>query len=140
MGRLAWRPALGRSLIDLFPIAALHEPRAEALAHRVPEPNICALAQIGSPSVTQPVSDQTRTATLSTVAVLAGDLRSRRRELGLTQQELADLAEVSTRFIHDLENSKPTVQLDRVLAVTHALGLNLRLQVRQPAVGGTTRP
>ena len=90
--------------------------------------------------MTQPVSDQTRTATLSTVAVLAGDLRSRRRELGLTQQELADLAEVSTRFIHDLENSKPTVQLDRVLAVTHALGLNLRLQVRQPAVGGTTRP
>lgn len=59
-------------------------------------------------------------------------LRGRRRELGLTQRELADLAGVSTRFIHDLENAKATVQLDRVLAVATTLGLSLEWHVRQP--------
>lgn len=59
-------------------------------------------------------------------------LRARRKELGLTQQELADLAGVSTRFIHDLENAKATVQFDRLLAVVTTLGLELEWRVRQP--------
>lgn len=77
-------------------------------------------------------AERTETALRLEAAGLAHGLRERRRGLGLTQQELADLAGVSTRFVHDLENAKPTVQLDRVLAVAHALGLDLRWQLRSP--------
>ncbi|MDR5698978.1 helix-turn-helix transcriptional regulator [Agromyces aerolatus] len=54
-------------------------------------------------------------------------LRARRRELGLSQHELADLADVSVRFVGDLERGKSTVRLAHVLAVVHALGLGLTL-------------
>jgi y4mF family transcriptional regulator len=73
-------------------------------------------------------SEQART----TGFQLASELRRRRRELGLTQEELAELAGVSTRFLHDLENAKPSVQLDRVLAVAETLGLELHWRVHRP--------
>lgn len=56
---------------------------------------------------------------------LAAVVRARRSELGLTQQQLADLAEVSTRFVHMLEAGKPTVQLASVQKVLAVLGLRL---------------
>lgn len=54
-------------------------------------------------------------------------LRARRRSLRLRQDELADLAGVSERFVYALENGKHTVQLDKVLAVLYALGLHLEV-------------
>ena len=54
-------------------------------------------------------------------------LRSRRRHLRLRQEELADLAGVSERFVYALENGKQSVQLDKALAVLLALGLHLEL-------------
>ncbi len=66
----------------------------------------------------------------------SGDLgvivRAKRKELGLRQEELADLADCSPRFVHDLENGKATVQLDKVLAVLHALGLHLLVTDQDP--------
>lgn len=56
---------------------------------------------------------------------LAVALRQRRRELDLTQEQLADLAGVSVRFLGELERGKASVRLDHVLAVAHALGLRL---------------
>lgn len=56
------------------------------------------------------------------------EVRRRRLELGLRQDELAALAGVSTRFVHTLEQSKPTVRLDKVLAVLGQLGLDLVLE------------
>jgi y4mF family transcriptional regulator len=61
-------------------------------------------------------------------AVLASEIRRRRHELGLRQDELAALADVSTRFVHTLEQGKPTVQMDKVLAVLRQLGLDLVLE------------
>jgi y4mF family transcriptional regulator len=61
-------------------------------------------------------------------AILADEIRRRRLELGLHQDELAALASVSTRFVHTLEQGKPTVQLDKVLAVLRQLGLDLVLE------------
>jgi HTH-type transcriptional regulator / antitoxin HipB len=61
---------------------------------------------------------------------LALVVKARRRELGLTQAELAGLSEVSPRFVFDLEAGKQTVQLDLVFAVTRALGLTWTLAVR----------
>lgn len=63
---------------------------------------------------------------------LAGVLRARRKHLGLTQQDAADLAGVSVRFVHDCEAGKETVQLDRVQALASALGLSLSLSLRHP--------
>lgn len=60
--------------------------------------------------------------------ILAAAIRRRRLELGLRQDELAALAGVSTRFVHTLEQGKPTVQLDKVLAVLRQLGLDLMLE------------
>ncbi|WP_104087097.1 helix-turn-helix domain-containing protein [Arthrobacter sp. GMC3] len=61
-------------------------------------------------------------------AQLGATLRARRRELGLTQSETADLADVSPRVLSDLENGRETVRLDIVNAVVNALGLSLSVQ------------
>lgn len=57
----------------------------------------------------------------------AATVRSRRLQLGLRQDEVADLAGVSERFVYALENGKRSVQLDKVVAVLSALGLHLEL-------------
>lgn len=64
---------------------------------------------------------------------LAAAARRRREQLGLRQEELADLAGCSERFVHMLESAKPTVRLDKVLDVFHVLGL--QLVVRRGAAG-----
>ncbi|KRE78952.1 helix-turn-helix transcriptional regulator [Arthrobacter sp. Soil762] len=61
---------------------------------------------------------------------LLSEVRSRRISLGLTQQDLADLAGVSERFVRFVEQGKPSVQLDSLLAVLDAVGLELRLATR----------
>lgn len=58
---------------------------------------------------------------------LGAAVRARRRDLGLTQEQAADLAQVSLRFVHDVEHDKPTVQLDRLLRLLDMLGLHLQL-------------
>ena len=55
-------------------------------------------------------------------------VRARRRALHLRQQDLADLAGVSERFVFALENGKETIQLDKVLAVLATHGLHLQLR------------
>jgi HTH-type transcriptional regulator / antitoxin HipB len=61
------------------------------------------------------------------VGNLATEVRARRAQLRLRQEELADLAGVSERFVYALENGKKTVQLDKVVAVLNALGLHLEI-------------
>ncbi|ALO65791.1 MULTISPECIES: helix-turn-helix domain-containing protein [Arthrobacter] len=63
------------------------------------------------------------------VAELGAALRARRRSLNLTQSETADLADISTRVLSDLENGRETVRLDILTAVTAALGMSLTLAV-----------
>ncbi|PYI69903.1 transcriptional regulator [Arthrobacter livingstonensis] len=65
-------------------------------------------------------------------AQLGAALRTRRRELDLTQSETADLADVSIRVLSDLENGRETVRLDILSAVADALGLSLNLGVQRP--------
>ena len=62
---------------------------------------------------------------------LAFDVRARRKDLGLTQVEVAELAGVSERFVMELEQGKPTVRLDKLTAVLGAMGLTLRVEVRR---------
>lgn len=55
-------------------------------------------------------------------------VRARRRALGLDQLVLCDLAGVGPAFLYSLEHGKPTVRLDKVLAVLAVLGLELHIR------------
>lgn len=57
-------------------------------------------------------------------------IRARRKELGLNQTELADVARTTLRFISELERGKPTARLDGVLRVLAALGIGLEARMR----------
>ncbi len=54
-------------------------------------------------------------------------LRAARKQLGLTQSQLALAAGVGLRFIVDLEAGKPTLRLETVLRVIEALGGEITL-------------
>lgn len=54
-------------------------------------------------------------------------LRAARKQLGLTQPQLALAAGVGVRFIVDLEAGKPTLRLENVLRVIDALGGEIHL-------------
>jgi HTH-type transcriptional regulator/antitoxin HipB len=58
---------------------------------------------------------------------LGGALRAARKQLELTQPQLALAAGVGVRFIVDLEAGKPTVRLENVLRVIDALGGEIQL-------------
>ena len=59
---------------------------------------------------------------------LGDALRAARKQLGLTQPQLALAAGVGVRFIVDLEAGKPTLRLENVLRVIDALGGEIRLR------------
>ncbi|BDW10018.1 putative HTH-type transcriptional regulator y4mF [Polynucleobacter sp. SHI8] len=54
-------------------------------------------------------------------------VRLARKKLALTQPQLALAAGVGVRFIVDLEAGKPTIQLERMLQVLHALGGDIHI-------------
>ncbi|MDQ4502801.1 helix-turn-helix transcriptional regulator [Sinomonas sp. ASV322] len=66
---------------------------------------------------------------------IASKVRVRRRALSLTQQDLADLAGVSERFVRFVEQGKPSVRLDALSAVLGALGLELDVVARGASTG-----
>lgn len=63
--------------------------------------------------------------TIDTSLTLGAAIRRRRVELGLSQGALADVARTTLRFISELENGKASAQLDGVLRVLTALGIEL---------------
>lgn len=71
---------------------------------------------------------QQPTATASAARTLGLAVRTRRRALGLDQLVLCDLAGVGPAFLYSLEHGKPTVRLDKVVAVLAVLGLELRVR------------
>lgn len=66
-------------------------------------------------------------ANFHTVQQLGQMLRTARKQLGLTQSQLALAAGVGLRFIVDLEAGKPTLRLENVLRVIAVLGGELNL-------------
>ena len=63
---------------------------------------------------------------------LSRKLRGAREEAGLTQAQLADLAEISSRTIYLFENEKGSIRLDTYLKLLEALGLELKVAPRVP--------
>lgn len=62
------------------------------------------------------------------VITLGRTVRAARKNLGVTQTELALMADTGRRFIVDLENGKPSCELGRTLRVLAALGLKVRIE------------
>jgi len=54
-------------------------------------------------------------------------VRSYRKRQGATQIQLAATANTGVRFIGDLENGKPSVQLDKALRVAYILGIKIEV-------------
>ncbi|WP_248126490.1 type II toxin-antitoxin system Y4mF family antitoxin [Micrococcus lacusdianchii] len=64
---------------------------------------------------------------MTTASDLGSALRAARRRLGLTQQEVADLAGLSDRTVRDLEKGSSSPSLGAVIAVATVLGLRLEV-------------
>jgi y4mF family transcriptional regulator len=54
-------------------------------------------------------------------------IRDTRKQLGVTQKDLALVSGTGLRFIIDLEKGKPTCQMGKVLLVLHTLGIHMVL-------------
>lgn len=64
----------------------------------------------------------------NTLGDVARAVRAQRRRAGLTQKDLAALANTGVRFIVELEQAKPTLEIGKVLHVLQTLGLELTLE------------
>ena len=62
-------------------------------------------------------------------------IRACRKRQGATQTQLAAIANTGLRFISDLENGKPTVQLEKALRVAKILGL----KIEAPNIEGSSK-
>ena len=60
---------------------------------------------------------------------LGNVIRARRKALGITQAELADLSGISVRTIVEIENGGNSISLKRLLPVLATLGLRLSIAV-----------
>jgi len=57
-------------------------------------------------------------------------IREKRKAKGLTQADLAMYCNTGTRFISDLENGKPTIQIEKAITVLSMLALNVYVEER----------
>jgi transcriptional regulator with XRE-family HTH domain len=62
---------------------------------------------------------------------------ARRRETGLTQEQLAARAGVHRTYVGDIENGRKSPTLDRAADVAKALGTSLTELLRNAERGGT---
>ena len=62
-------------------------------------------------------------------------VRRTRKEMGVTQADLALTSGTGLRFIGEMENGKATCQIGKVLSVMQTLGIRLEV-IPPPAPGG----
>jgi HTH-type transcriptional regulator/antitoxin HipB len=67
-------------------------------------------------------------------------IRMRRKQLKITQKELAMTCGTGLRFIVDLEKGKPTCQIGKTLQVLQALGLAIEMTILGSDETGGKRP
>jgi HTH-type transcriptional regulator/antitoxin HipB len=67
---------------------------------------------------------------ISSAEELGRCVRAQRKAQGATQAEFASLCGVGIRFISELENGKPTMELGKVLQVLKCLGLEISVRPR----------
>ncbi|MCI7129287.1 MAG: helix-turn-helix domain-containing protein [Lachnospiraceae bacterium] len=57
-------------------------------------------------------------------------IQQQRKRMGYTQAYLAEVTGFSTSFISDLENGKPTAELEKALFLANLLGLDVEIVER----------
>lgn len=60
--------------------------------------------------------------------------RKVRKDMGVTQTDLALTSGTGVRFVSDLENGKSTCQIGKVLTVLHTLGIKIELTLPHKTV------
>ena len=60
-------------------------------------------------------------------------LKARREELGVTQEQLAELAAVALRTVKELDAGKGNPTVSTLMKLTDVLGMELKLEVRKPS-------
>ena len=70
---------------------------------------------------------------VETTAELGQLARERRQQMALTQLDVAGLSNTGNRFIVELEQGKPTLQLQKVLDVLSLLGLEVVIRAKSGA-------
>ena len=71
---------------------------------------------------------------------LGTEIRTRRKQLKVTQKELAMTCGTGLRFIVDLEKGKPTCQIGKTLQVLQALGIAIETTILGSNETGGKRP
>jgi transcriptional regulator with XRE-family HTH domain len=65
------------------------------------------------------------------VTGIGASIKSRRKELGITQPHLAELAKVSTNTLYKLERGQGNPSLDILSKLADVLGMELKLEVKK---------
>lgn len=63
--------------------------------------------------------------------IIGESIKSRRKELGITQPHLAELAKVSTNTLYKLERGKGNPSLNVLNKLAEVLGMELKLVVKK---------
>lgn len=72
-----------------------------------------------------------KTEAVTSVADLAPIIRKARKGMKMNQQAFADAAGVGRRFLSELENGKPSLEFDKVLACALAAGIDITARPRR---------
>lgn len=70
-------------------------------------------------------NDAERAVSLLSAADWGAMLRDRRKKLGYTQEQVAEMMGCSARLIGDIEHGKRTVGVQRIIDLTLGLGIDL---------------
>ena len=62
---------------------------------------------------------------VNSIKDLAELVKAKRKEEGMTQREVAGYCNCGVRFISDLENGKPTMQIDKVIHICKMFDIEL---------------
>lgn len=62
--------------------------------------------------------------------VLAQIIKQRRKQLKITQEDLALLSEISTRQLSDIETAQVSTTIDTLSKICETLGLSIELKIK----------
>lgn len=60
-------------------------------------------------------------------------LKDRREQLGVTQEQLSELASVALRTVKELDSGKGNPTVSTLIKLADVLGMELKLEIRKPS-------
>ena len=62
--------------------------------------------------------------------ILAQIIKQRRKQLKITQVDLAELSEISTRQLSDIETAQASTTIDTLSKICETLGLTIEVKIK----------